>query len=353
MSLLSIFSNKKRFRKRLIIKIAGLIAGIFVIAFFVWFMSGEGVKTNQNINWGVTFSPRQTDFLGIDAGQTFAAILDELEIKNLRLQAPWNEVERQEGVYDFSSIDWMIEEAGKRDAKVILAVGRKLFRWPECHDPSWAFALDKKEFENKVLNLLTAEIQHFKQYDNIVGWQVENEALLPFGQCDPKPNWDLFKKEIALVRSLDSRPALSTESGELSNWLKIGSQTDWLGGRLYRVTNNPFLGKIYYPFRPGFYQKKAALAKALNKNLEKVFISELQLEPWGEKSLAAMTLPEPFAGMSLQPARCSIAFAQATGLPDIYIWGLEWWYWLKVKHNDSRFWDLGKEIFIHRPRPVE
>lgn len=335
---------------KLILKFTGAALIVIVAAFAVWFASGEGVEDNQNINWGVTFSPRQTDFLGLDAWQAYAAILDDLGAKNLRLQAPWNEVEKQEGVYDFSSVDWMITEAKKRETKVILALGRKLFRWPECHDPAWAFALDKKEFESRVLRLLQVEIEHFKQYDNIIAWQVENEALLPFGGCqDPKPNWKLFKKEVALVRFLDRRPVIATESGELSGWLKIAGAVDWLGVSLYRVTNNPFLGKIYYPFRPGFYQKKAALTLAINKNLQKVFISELQLEPWGEKPLSQMSLPEQFERMSLGRTRSSLDFARSTGLPDIYIWGAEWWYWLKERQGDSRFWELGKQVFNENP----
>lgn len=329
---------------KFILKITGASLIVIAVAFIIWFISGEGVKS-EKITWGVTFSPRQTEFLGLDARNVFAALLDDMKVRHLRLMAPWNEAEKERGEYDFSQIDWQIEEAQKRGAQVILAVGRKLFRWPECHEPEWAKTLPKREFEQKVLNYLQASIEHFRQYDNIAAWQVENEPLLPFGDCaDPKPNWDLFVREVKLVRSLDSRPIISTESGELSAWLKIGSQVDSLGVSLYRLTNNPVFGRFYYPFRPGFYQKKANFTKAINQNLHEVILSELQLEPWGDKPLTEMSRQEQFDWMSLERTKSIIDFASHTGFGDIYIWGAEWWYWLKTAQGDNRFWELGKEV---------
>jgi hypothetical protein len=203
----------------------------------------------------------------------------------------------------------------------------------------------REQFETKILALIQVSINHFKQYSNIIAWQIENEAALPFGKCgEPKPNWALLRREVDLARRLDSRPVLSTESGELSTWLKVGGIVDWLGVSLYRVTNNPVLGRIYYPFRPGFYQKKAALAQALNANLQKVFISELQLEPWGDKPLRQMTVAEQYERMSYERTQSIINYAQRTGLSEIYIWGAEWWYWLKEVQKDDRFWELGKGL---------
>ncbi|MDP1709720.1 MAG: hypothetical protein Q8L21_02430 [Candidatus Komeilibacteria bacterium] len=326
------------------LKVVGVALLAWLLVFIIWFISGEGVQAPMRIDWGVTFSPRQTDYLGLDSGKVFQALLDDMGVRHLRLMAPWYQVEPVPGRYDFSDIDWYLREAQERDAKVVLAVGRKLFRWPECHEPDWARPLSSAEFEERILSLLRQEIDHFKEFDNIVGWQVENEALLPFGECTPKPNKDLLKKEISLVRSLDSRPVITTESGEISPWFRIGALVDRLGVSLYRVTNNPILGKIYYPFRPGFYQKKAILAKTINPNLQNIFLSELQLEPWGNKPLAEMTLQEQFKSMDLNRTRGNIEFAQRTGFSEIYIWGAEWWYWLKDKQKDDRFWELGKSL---------
>lgn len=327
------------------LKIIGTALLALLVAGAIWVMSGEGVDLSSEIKWGVTFSPRQTEYIGLDTGAVYKALLDDMGVRRLRLMAPWYKIEPAPGKYDFSDVDWYLNEAKKRNATVILVLGRKLFRWPECHEPAWTRTLAKEEFETKVLALLQTSVNHFKQYDNVVAWQIENEATLPFGECrEPKPNWDLLRREIDLVRRLDGRPIVSTESGELSSWLKIGGVVDWLGVSLYRLTNNPFLGKIYYPFRPGFYQKKAVLAQALNPNLKKVFISELQLEPWGNKPLREMTLAEQYERMSWSRTQSIVNYAQHTGLPEIYIWGAEWWYWLKQVQKDDRFWKLGKSL---------
>jgi beta-galactosidase GanA len=111
------------------------------VALLIWFMSGEGVKPPERIAWGVTFSPRQTEYLGLDAGKVYLALLDDMKVSHLRLMAPWYKVEPQSGQYDFSDVDWYLREAQKRGAKVVLALGRKLFRWPECHEPEWPRAV--------------------------------------------------------------------------------------------------------------------------------------------------------------------------------------------------------------------
>lgn len=326
------------------LKIIVIILITLLVALFVWFISGEGVKEPGKINWGVTFSPRQTEYLGLDSGKVYQALLDDMGVRNLRLMAPWYQVEPKDGEYDWSDVDWYLTEAKKRNAKVVLAVGRKLFRWPECHEPDWARKLNQEEFEDRVIALLSAEIKHFKKFDNIIGWQVENEAMLPFGECTPESNFALLRRETDLVRALDSRPVISTESGEISPWFRVGSLVDRLGVSLYRITNNPILGKISYPFRPGFYQKKTALAKALNPNLKDVFLSELQLEPWGNKPLVEMSVQDQYASMDFARTQTNIEFAKKTGFSDIYIWGAEWWYWLKVNQKDDRFWELGKSL---------
>ncbi len=30
---------------------------------------------------------------------------------------------------------------------------------------------------------------------------------------------------------------------------------------------------------------------------------------------------------------------------EAYLWGGEWWYWLKVKHGDDRIWNEAMEVF--------
>jgi len=329
------------------LKITLTLIVAIIVATAIWFMSGEGVENSGEITWGVTFFPKQATDLGLDWTQVYLALLDNMKVKNFRLAVPWNIVESEHGKYDFSSVDWMIEEAQKRDAKILLAVGRKLFRWPECHDPQWIYEYKQEHIDEMTLQFLRDSVEHFKHYENIIAWQVENEPGFPFGECHlDVPSKDLFKKEVELVRSLDSRPITSTDSGELSSWLSFSAEVDKLGVSLYRVTENPTFGRFYYPMRPGFYQKKTKLVQAINKNVKEVFLSELQLEPWALEPLQSMTLKEQFNSMSFARAQTTIEYAKRTGFDEIYLWGVEWWYWLSKQHQDSRFWNLGKELML-------
>ena len=146
------------------------------------------------------------------------------------------------------------------------------------------------------------------------------------------------------MRSLDGRPIATTDSGELGGWLTLSRFVDRLGVSLYRVTDNPMFGRFYYPLRPGFYQKRAAITRAINKNLKGVFLSELQLEPWTLVPISLTPLSEQFESMNYSRTLTTIAFARQTGFSEIYLWGVAGWYWLKTEQRDSRFWDLGKQL---------
>jgi hypothetical protein len=43
--------------------------------------------------------------------------------------------------------------------------------------------------------------------------------------------------------------------------------------------------------------------------------------------------------MNLEQFRENIEFARKTGLDTFYLWGAEWWYWLKEKQNNSEIWN--------------
>jgi len=334
----------KRVFKR-IFKITVTVGVVLGVAGTIWFMSGEGVDTPDEIRWGASFSPQQAIDLGLDWREVYIALLDDMGVRHLRLAAPWRDVSSAQGVYDFSDIDWMLTEAEKRGAVVNMAIGRKLFRWPECHDPDWVYGVSSERFDDLVLEFVRDSVEHFRDFGAIKAWQVENEPIFPFGECyGPQPTKELFAREVALVRTLDNRPITSTDSGELSSWLSVGQYVDELGVSLYRVTENPTFGRFYYPIRPGFYQKKAAFTKAINKNLDRVFLSELQLEPWTTGPLSHTSLREQFESMNISRTRATLAFAQKTGFDEIYLWGVEWWYWLMSEHGDGRFWELGKSV---------
>lgn len=318
----------------------GLLSAILVIGFLVYRSNRRPRDTPEAI-WGVTWSKTYAESFGLDARSAYLAVLDELGVKNIRLPVYWNDVEPSPKVFRYQEYDWMLKEAEKREVKIILAIGRKLPRWPECHTPLWAEKLKIEEQELKLLGSLQATVKHFRASPAIVYWQVENEALFPFGLC-PKPSPELLKKEVDIVHSLDSRPVVITDSGELSTWNRAADIGDILGVSMYRVAWNNFFGYFYFPIPPSYYRRKA---EAVTKYASKIIVTELQAEPWGRLPLTELPLKEQYQSMNLVRFRSNINFARKTGLPEIYLWGVEWWYWLKEKHGNAVFWEEAKKLF--------
>src|SRR5207249_2146429 len=114
------------------------------------------------ISLGVTYSPRYAAELGLDPKATFTNMLQDLNIRNLRLPVYWSEVEQIEGRYNFSEVDNYLHEAKVRNVEVTLGIGYKMPRWPECFAPEWAKKLTLAEKSPYILNLLEQEVKHFK-----------------------------------------------------------------------------------------------------------------------------------------------------------------------------------------------
>lgn len=301
--------------------------------------------TEDKMTLGVTFSQLYAEELGLNWQEVYLAFLDDLGARSFRLIAYWPQLEKEEGKFDFSSLDWQLAELEKRGGRAILVIGRRLPRWPECHEPSWVANLEEKAKQEKILLLLTEVVNHYKDSQVIESWQVENEPLLTlFGKC-PAPDKNFLSKEVAQVRALDSRPIIITDSGELSLWLRTPRYADILGTTMYRVVWNKYLGYFKHLYPPAFYYWRSLLAQKLFK-IDKVITSELQAEPWVPegKFIKDISLEKQFESIDLDRLRENINFARRSGFSEAYLWGVEWWYWLK-KQGEESFWEEMRNDF--------
>lgn len=325
--------------KMYLIVLVVLIA-VFLITVWCWDFSSP----NRPMTFGVTFSVPQAEYLGLDWRAVYIDMLDNLKIRQIRLIAYWNQLEKKEGRFDFTDLDWQVSEAQKRGAKVVLSIGRKLPHWPECHIPDWAGALSEKENQNKIMDMLKSVVEHYKTFENVVMWQVENEPLVGwFGHC-PLPDPDFTKREIALVRRLDSRHVLITDSGELSLWRESAHLGDVFGTTLYRVVWNDRFGYFSYDwFFPSiFYHLKAQLN---GLDPAQVIVAELQAEAWLRDDINRVSLEEQRKSINAKQLRHNIDIARRTGFKEAYLWGVEYWYWLKDKQNDPSLYNEAKKLF--------
>ncbi len=318
------------------------VAAIIISSFFVATTLQQHTRSRNESKFGVTFSIKQAQALGLDWREVYLASLNELGVKYFRIPVYWDRVEFNRDIYEFEEIDFIVDEAARNDAKLILAIGQRVPRWPECHTPAWAAELNEGVRHEQILELLTEIVNRYKDREQVIMWQVENEPLLDFfGEC-PKGDVKFLAREVEHVKNLDrSREVMVTDAGELSFWLRTSSVADVLGVSLYRITWNPIFGNFFYPLTPQHYQQKAAFSEYF---VNKVIISELQAEPWGNRPLNQMSLEEQYKTMNMSFFRENIQFAKKIGFEQIYLWGVEWWYWLKLQGVDE-FWEEARTLF--------
>jgi len=312
----------------------------------------------------VNFSQKHAESLGLDWKENYLALLDDLNVKNIKLAAQWDLIESKKDEFDFEDLDWQITEAEKKDAKILLVIGMKTGRWPECHIPDWAKNLSKDEQQKAILKMLEQIVLNYRSSTSIDMWQVENEPFFPFGEClwvDKK----FLEKEIELVKSFDSkkRPIIVSDSGEGSLWLNAARFGDVVGTTMYRkVWFSFYWGKrilkivpeklgfyISYPIPSVFYWRKAQYVQKIFD--KKVIVVEFQAEPWGPKLLYDSPLEEQEKTMNLEQFRNNIEFAKKTGLDKFYLWGAEWMYWMKTEQNDPNLWNEARKLFITSENP--
>jgi hypothetical protein len=147
-----------------------------------WYIHSEAGKPLQ---MGVSFIPDYAQSLGVNPQQTMDALIG-IGVKQFRLVSYWSDMEPSPGQYDFSQLDWEFQKAEAAHAKVILTLGLRQPRWPECHAPSWAntaaplsqWQPQLEQFMQKVVDSVIRTRPALESY------QLENEYFLQgFGTC--------------------------------------------------------------------------------------------------------------------------------------------------------------------------
>lgn len=328
---------------RRVVKYFLLGAFLFAVLIFSYFFVGTSPMSKE-ITWGVNFSQKHTQNLRLNWQETYLALLDDLEVKNLKLITHWDLLEPTEGSYHFEDLDWQLKEAEKRGVKTILVIGMKTPRWPECHLPSWVNTMSKEEQQERILKLIYEMVLRYKDSPAIKYWQVENEPFFPFGIC-PWSDEKFLKKEIESVKSFDNfkRPIIITDSGEGSFWIKTAKYGDIVGTTMYRKVWFDQSGRyVRYPFPPIFYWRKAQLIKELFA--KEVIVAEFQAEPWGPRLVYDISLGEQEKTMNPKLFQEYIEYAKKTGLDRFYLWGGEWWFWMK-KQGYPEMWEEARKVF--------
>lgn len=102
-----------------------------------------------------------------------------------------------------------------------------------------------------------------------------------------------------------------------------------------RYWSNFYIPRWYYRFKGG-------IVRILNPG-KKLIIAELQAEPWTTKGITNTPIDEQFKTMSIENFHYLTGFAKDVGFSPQYLWGVEWWYWMKTQ-NHPEFWEAAKKL---------
>ena len=329
--------------RRAFLRVAGSLLAFALLVFI--YVNLPVSASDDAVKMGTTFSARYASDIGLDWRQAYVAMLDELGIRHIRVPVYWDLVEKEEGKYDFADLDWQLEQAREREAKVVLAIGRKVPRWPECFIPAWV-GEDTAMQKEKLLRFEESVIARYKDnHPEIAYWQVENEPFLDYGICPAIDKADLLDSEIAVFRKNDaSRPIVVTDSGELSLWIQAAKRGDVFGTTMYRTVYTEKYGYWRYPIGPNFFKLKQSIIKLFAQQ-DNAIVIELQGEPWLQGPTVGFPVEQQLISMNAQILKDNVEFAKKTGMKEVYVWGVEWWYWMKAVKNNPTLWEQAQSIY--------
>lgn len=322
--------------------------GLLVVLLALGIMALAYRDTTASPRYGVSFSSLYAEEIGLDWKAVYREMLDDLGVRLIRIPVYWSEVEPQEGVHMWDDLDYQLREAAARDARLVLALGRRVPRWPECHVPRWAQERDWEAQKSALREFITAVVLRYRDEEVVALWQVENEPFLEsFGdeQCGDELDTAFLDEEIALVRSLDpSRPIMLTDSGNLGMWAGAYRRADIFGTSAYLYFWEAPVGAFRTILPPGYYRLKANVMKILFGE-RPLMISELSLEPWLAAHIDTVPLEEQLRRMNIEKFYEILDYGRRIGFPEQYLWGVEWWYYMREKHGHPEFWDAAKRLY--------
>ena len=106
---------------------------------------------------------------------------------------------------------------------------------------------------------------------------------------------------------------------------------------------NPNLGQFKTVLPPWFYRVKENIMKLLYGS-KRTFLIELAAEPWLLEPVTNVPIETQFSRMDVKKFEEILSYARDTRYDTQYLWGAEWWYWLKL-HGHSEMWDRGQQVF--------
>jgi len=343
---------KKNWWHKVVVVLVGFLLFCLATMYGIarWYIWSESSKP---LTLGVSFIPDYAESLGLNPQQTMAALTNDLHVKEFRLTSYWNDIEPTPGNYDFSQLDWEFAQADTAHAKVILSLGLRQPRWPECHEPNWVnTSTPMNQWEPQLLSFMTAVVNRYKNNPALEGYQLENEYFLKgFGGC-ANFSRSRFISEYNLVKSLDPHHPIIIGRSNNAIGFPVGQPTpSEFGISVYERVWTPDFGRyIEYPYPAWFYAFLAGVQKIfIGRDM---MIDELQAEPWppNGQAITQTSLAEQSKSLNATRLKARFQYGEATGMKNITLWGAEYWYYRLVVLHDPSVWNVAKQEFAQQDR---
>jgi Beta-galactosidase len=296
---------------------------------------------------GVSFIPDYAQSLGVDPQATMQA-LTSIGVKQFRLVSYWSDIEPTKGTYDFSQLDWEFKDAEAAHAKIILTVGLRQPRWPECHMPTWAANEPQSVWQPQLESFMSAVVNRYKNSPSLESYQLENEYFLKgFGDCTNFSRSRLVS-EYNLVSHTDPKHPIIVGRSNNAIGFPVGSPkpSEYSISIYKRVWDGTLTHRyLEYPFPAWFYAFIAGTQKIFEHR--DMVVGELQAEAWppNGQTIPQTSLAEQNKSMNANRLISRFQYGKATGMRNINLWGAEYWYYRMVKLHDPSLWNVAKQEF--------
>ncbi|MCF7907465.1 MAG: beta-galactosidase [Candidatus Omnitrophica bacterium] len=324
----------------------------------------------EEVKVGVTFSQVQCEYLDLNWRKIYKKTM-ALDLDVIRLGAYWSRIEKSRDKFDFSELDWQIQQAKENNIPVLLTVGMKAPRWPEYFIPAWLMkdlsfrfgsaVSDRKIIKERSLLFIRRVVERYKKEAIIVAWQVENEPLNRAGPKDWRIRNDFLQEEIDLVEKLDtrSRPIVINAMTYLNRILRFFNRLIYTKNPVYQIIDiadipafniystigHKLIGQkicfLTVPQKRLKYLKRFVdYAKAQDKT---VWVTELQAEPWEPGELVHIRKE---AAITCRAEDFPVSFGELEylGVDTVFFWGVEYWFYRMQYYKDKSWLDAFEQI---------
>ncbi|MBW4539193.1 MAG: beta-galactosidase [Myxacorys chilensis ATA2-1-KO14] len=325
-------------------------------------LSPQTASRKRPVYLGTTFSQLQCRYLGLDYQKAFSHICS-LGFDYIRLCSYWNEIEPLKNQFDFTILDWLLDESHRQGIDVVLTVGMKSPRWPEFHFPKWLSdrcdtsgnpePLDRNEqIADYTLQFIQTLVKHTRHAPSLKYWQVENE---PFTRLDITAgrylSYGFVRREVELVRSL----ALPKQKVLMTNSLTLPTAEDAEDERAFQesLALADAVGMNVYTKVPvgnsSSYLEPEEAYRTKLKEWQKIlvhmgkedWIAEAQAEPWEPHELVA-TRKTDYLSSTPKRVEYIVTTLMDIGYSRVLLWGCEYWYWNKINGRNLWWWTVQK-----------